>query len=98
MSTPAASLTSANCSNYCRLSAFPHGAETAETAETAEMESFTHGAQTAQTAFSAYTGVAASAFGTSEGPLLVVLFSLSHKFFVPLSPRGNSGTRIFIKM
>ena len=57
------------------------------------LSAFTHGAQTAQTAFSAYTGVAASAFGTSEGPLLVVLFSLSHKFFVPLSPRGNSATR-----
>ena len=50
MSTPAASLASANCSKYCRLLAFPHGAETAETAESAERESFTHGAQTAQTA------------------------------------------------
>ena len=47
MSTPAASMASTNCSNSCRLSAFPHGAETAETAE---RESFTHGAQTAQTA------------------------------------------------
>ena len=40
--------------------------------------------------------MAASAFGTSEGPLLVVLFSLSHKFFVPLSPRGNSATQIIL--
>ena len=30
MSTPAASMASTNCSNSCRLSAFPHGAETAE--------------------------------------------------------------------
>ena len=53
MSTPAASMASTNCSKYCRLLAFPHGAETAETAESAESaesaerESFTHGAQTA---------------------------------------------------
>ena len=77
MSTPAASMASTNCSNSCRLSAFTHGAHGAETAETAERELFPHGAETAETA---ETGVAASASGTLERLLLVVLF------FVPSTP------------